>query len=256
MKIGIIQGRLSPPHNGFQETPTEWEREFDLLPKLGLNHIEWIVTKENFNTNPLFTNNLTNYPISSICADFMVDNNFYNPTYLDLTLKKICYLAISNNIKYVTIPLLENSSVNNYKILKKFINSFQHYLKTFNNLNFLIEAESSFKLVKELLNLSNNIFLTYDTGNITSCGFNHYEYLSNCISKIKTIHLKDRTKNPIKTVPPFTGDTDFNLIFKTLKDLNYRGNFTIQTARGKTGDEIQTIKTQTQKFKQLYEKFI
>ena len=30
----------------------------------------------------------------------------------------------------------------------------------------------------------------------------------------------------------------------------------MQTARGKTGDEIQTIKTQTQKFKQLYEKFI
>ena len=44
MKIGIIQGRLSEPNEGFQECPINWKREFDLLPKLDLNHIEWIVT--------------------------------------------------------------------------------------------------------------------------------------------------------------------------------------------------------------------
>ena len=35
-EIGIIQGRLSKPDNGFQETPIDWNREFNLLPKLGL----------------------------------------------------------------------------------------------------------------------------------------------------------------------------------------------------------------------------
>ena len=29
MKIGIIQGRLSKPDNGFQETPIDWNREFN-----------------------------------------------------------------------------------------------------------------------------------------------------------------------------------------------------------------------------------
>ena len=40
MKIGIIQGRLSRPVEGFQECPVDWRREFDLLPEIGLNHIE------------------------------------------------------------------------------------------------------------------------------------------------------------------------------------------------------------------------
>ena len=48
MKIGIIQGRLSEPKEGFQECPINWKREFDLLPELGLNHIEWIITSNNF----------------------------------------------------------------------------------------------------------------------------------------------------------------------------------------------------------------
>jgi len=29
MKLGIIQGRLSPPVEGFQETPANWKKEFD-----------------------------------------------------------------------------------------------------------------------------------------------------------------------------------------------------------------------------------
>ena len=34
MKLGIIQGRLSEPKEGFQECPVEWKREFDLLEEL------------------------------------------------------------------------------------------------------------------------------------------------------------------------------------------------------------------------------
>ena len=50
MKIGIIQGRLSSPDEGFQECPVDWKREFDLLRGLNLTHIEWIVTKEKFDS--------------------------------------------------------------------------------------------------------------------------------------------------------------------------------------------------------------
>ena len=78
MKIGIIQGRLSPPTEGFQDTPKDWRREFDLLPKLGLNHIEWVVTKESFEDNPLFTEDISAYTnkVSAICADNLVNKKF------------------------------------------------------------------------------------------------------------------------------------------------------------------------------------
>ena len=62
MKIGIIQGRLSPPNEGFQECPEDWKREFNLLGALDLNHIEWIVTKETYDFNPIHTENLKKYP--------------------------------------------------------------------------------------------------------------------------------------------------------------------------------------------------
>ena len=60
-KLGIIQGRLSQPLNGFQECPVEWEKEFNLLEKLGLDHIEWIVTAKSLKNNPLTTQDLRPY---------------------------------------------------------------------------------------------------------------------------------------------------------------------------------------------------
>ena len=81
MNIGIIQGRLSPPKEGFQECPKNWQREIELLSSLGLTHIEWIVTKENFSNNPIFNSEaLPADKLSSVCADFFVDPIFNNFT--------------------------------------------------------------------------------------------------------------------------------------------------------------------------------
>ena len=82
MRIGIIQGRLSRPIEGFQECPVNWQQEFSLLPELNLNHIEWIVTKKSFGTNPIFTDDVSRYPISSICADNLVDERIIDKEYL------------------------------------------------------------------------------------------------------------------------------------------------------------------------------
>ena len=93
MKLGIIQGRLSEPAEGYQDCPANWKREFDLIRQLRLNHIEWIVTKENYHSNPIHQVDLRNYPISSVCADFMVDDDFNQIEYLEDYLKPICDLV-------------------------------------------------------------------------------------------------------------------------------------------------------------------
>jgi sugar phosphate isomerase/epimerase len=92
---------------------------------------------------------------------------------------------------------------------------------------------------------------------MTSGGFDHESWIANCVSYIKNVHLKDRTKNPITTVKPFTGDTDFDLIFDKLALLGYKGRFTLQTAREEEGQELLTTIKNGNRFKQLYdEKFI
>jgi len=252
MKLGVIQGRLSQPKNGFQECPTDWNREFDLLSKLKLNHIEWVVTYDNYFSNPLFNENLKEYPISSVCADFMVEDKFNNKAFLETFLKPTCEAVIRNDINFITIPLLEKSDVNEEDVMNKFLDVFYPYTEMFKEINFLIEATIDVKKLKKVLDINDNLFVTYDTGNITSCGLNHKNYILELDDKIKHVHLKDRNIKSLKTVEPLTGDTDFNLIFKCLRDISFNGLYTLQTARGISGNETNTIIKHKEVMENLY----
>ena len=255
MKLGIIQGRLSKPINGhIQEFPKEtWENEFKLLNNLGLNHIEWIVTKKSFNENILKTD-IKKYSnlISSVCCDHIIDENIIHLEYLNEHLSPICEWSLKNNINSINIPLLEESKITeeNKESLYKTLNIFS---KKYKNLFFNFEIESDIETCLELIKTNKNFFLVYDTGNITSCGFEHEDWINKGFDFIRHVHLKDRTINPIKTVEPLTGDTDFKKIFDLLKKKNYNYNYTIQTCRGITGCEFETIKKHTNIFKKLHD---
>ena len=239
-KLGVIQGRLSPPIEGFQECPVEWKKEFELLPELGLEHIEWIVTKNSLKTNPELFEELSGYTVSSICLDNLVDYDLHEKEYLNHNLKPFCELAIRNDIKRIAIPLLEKSSVVDDRLRLKFSKNIKEYSQNYPDLDFLFEVEASSKKLIDLLSTSDNFYVTYDTGNITSCGFNHKEYINDVYDRIKTVHLKDRTYEAV-TVPPSNGDTNFKLIFNILKEKMYNDLYTLQTAREASGEEYTTI---------------
>ena len=206
----------------------------------------------NFKNNPIFNDNLKDYPISSVCADFMVDSRFCNHVYLSNRLNRTCEAVIHHGINNITIPLLEKSDVNDERVMDNFIEVFYPYTEKFKNINFLIEAELHQDKLKKILDLNTNIFVTYDTGNITSCGLNHQNYIFELGDKIKQVHIKDRIINPLETVEPTKGDTDFNLIFKCLKKINFDGLYTLQTARMEDGKEIETIKRHKKIIEEIY----
>ena len=130
-------------------------------------------------------------------------------------------------------------------------------LARFKNLNFLFEVDCDSDLALKLSQLNKNFFLTFDTGNITSSKRDVDDWFSKNFIKIKNVHLKDRTINPVETVEPFTGDVNFDKIFEILAKNKYNHLFTIQTARGDTGKEDLTIARHIRKFDKLYnEKFI
>lgn len=259
MDLGILQGRLLPPVDGLiQEFPkNNWEDEFDSIKSLGLNHIEWIITKKSFNEGVLELDISKYSPhISSICCDNLIDKEITNPYFLSKQLKPICEWAIKNGINAISIPLLEDSGVTPHTI-NRFRKTLSHYGFVYPDLEFHFELEADYDLALNMVTAAPNFFLIYDTGNITSCGYDHEIWLTCCSHVIKNVHLKDRTINPIATVKPFTGDTNFDLIFKTLSERKYKGKFTIQTAREIDGGEYNTIKKHITLFKDLYnEKFI
>lgn len=237
-----MQGRLSEPVNGhMQEFPPDWHREFQLLKLCGLTHIEWLITKGSINDNPAFDETvlLSEYPISSLCADTLVDSRIVDENYLFDNLTPICESAIRNNIEVITIPLLEDSNMEAYDIRQQFKNLISEYAKKYPNLKFSFECELTIAGLQDILELSDNFYVTYDTGNITSYGIDHSDYVSTFHSRINNVHLKDRTYKA-QTVAPSNGDTNFSLIFEKLSLLGYNGPYTMQTARGKTGNEFET----------------
>ena len=58
--------------------------------------------------------------------------------------------------------------------------------------------------------------------------------------RIVNIHVKDRILNGT-TVPLGHGDADFDLVFKMVKDINFKNNFILQTARSKNGKHKEVL---------------
>ena len=257
MKLYMMQGRLSPPvYNHMQEFPYEkWQEEFKLLKQTDIRGVEWLLTKRHFLDNPVVVDATTtqNLPISSLCFDVLVDERIIQKDYLDNTLGKLCEAIRDTKIKNITIPLLENSSMEDKDRREKFIELIVVYADKYNEINFSFEAELDTKSLDEIVFLRDNFFVTYDTGNITSCGLDHASYIKHYENKINNVHLKDRTFKA-ETVAPLTGDTDFFTIFKCLGEINYDGPFVLQTARGIIGEEYNTILKHKLIFEELYEK--
>tara|TARA_B110000211_G_C14026947_1_gene530318 strand:+ start:492 stop:1271 length:780 start_codon:yes stop_codon:yes gene_type:complete len=259
MNLGIVQGRLLKPVEGnIQEFPkNEWEKEFGIIGELGLTHIEWIITNKSFYEGVIDLK-ISDYKdkISSITCDNLITSDIFKSSFLEKQLKPICDWALKNGVNKISIPLLEDSTITPQN-KRKFFDIIISYGLLYPELEFHFEMESDWGISLELVKSSPNFYLIYDTGNITSCGFDHSEWIKNCIPYIRNVHLKDRTKKPIRTVKPFTGDTNFNLIFDKLKYFDYNGLYTLQLARGKDGEEIITTKEHIKLFKNLYEeKFI
>lgn len=256
MILGIMQGRLSPPVDGaIQEFPKDWKKEFILLKGTGLCHIDWIVTKDSFKSNPLFETDLSILPIRSICADNLISRKFCEPSFLKDNLQPICEAAIKNKIYSVTIPLLEDSSIEDLVIRNRFTQAIKPYSKKYKNLIFSFEFECEPEAILQVVKNRKNFRITYDTGNITSyknpCTMHHPVFIRSLIKYIDCIHLKDRTSEG-KTVTPGKGDADFVQIMNTLIWIGYEGCFTMQTDRGKTGNELKTTLDNMKFFKKLF----
>ena len=257
MKIGILQGRLSPPVGGhYQEFPESWDSEFQKINELNLVGLEWIITKESNLENPIFLNlnDLPEEKILSVCIDTLVDNRITDEEFLRDNLITVCDLLKNSTIKTLTIPILDESDLSDDSGRRLFCKMIQDIGKSYPDLNFAFEAELPIVKLNEIVSLSDNFYVTYDTGNITSCGVGHKEFINFFKEKIINVHIKDRTYSG-KTVQPLTGDTDFDLIFKELSLIGYSGPFILQTARAASGEEFITIKRHKEIFEELYDRY-
>ena len=259
-KIGIMQGRLSPPIDGkIQAFPgNSWEQEFFQAKEIGLDLIDWIVDADNFYENPLLTAqgtksikaliSKTGIHIGAVCADYFMDCPLLRCSrselkerldILELLVNRLSHLGIP----YLEIPFVDNSAIKDKMELQQIIETIKPRLEKAYQLGVTFAFETSLppELFRAFLLRLNHpaARANYDMGNSASLGYNPKEELESYGDLVVTVHVKDRVLKG-GTVPLGQGNTDFATCFSMLRVKNYAGPFILQVAR--TGNEMESVK--------------
>lgn len=276
---GIMQGRLTPTKGrGIQFFPFDnWEREFRLAKDLGLDEIEFIFDFDQYEENPLWTQSgketlkrimqETGVVVHSVCFDYFMRRAFFkkegdnkkklrveNVQILRHVLETMGELAIN----LIEIPLVDDSSLKNEtekEEFRKFI--LEMIAQTSQEIRFGLETDLPPKEFAGFLKdiNSDRIGANYDSGNSSGLGYDMYEEATTLRNKIFNIHIKDRVYKGT-TVELGTGSADFHGLFKGLKEIDYRGAFILQAARGEEGKETENIEKQTRFVKEYVSKYL
>ena len=257
--IGILQGRLTKQKKKIQQFPTNnWKKEFQLVKKLKVHYLEWTVDNYGFNTNPLNLKHeqkkikhlckVNRIKINSVTADFFMEEPFWkkkNKVYYLNKIKKLINNCSLLNIKFIILPLVDNSSIKNFKQQKEIIQDLKNLSPALKKKKVEILFESDFspkKLLKFIKSFKYPSFgINYDSGNSASLGFKVSDEFNAYGKYIRNIHIKDRKKNG-PSVRLGEGDVKFTDLFKQIKKIKYKGKFIIQSARSKVkGEDMQEM---------------
>lgn len=276
-QIGMMQGRLTQPKGrGIQFFPFEnWEEEFRIARKLGLNEIEFIFDFEDYKQNPLWTidgvNRIkeirteTGIQINAVCFDYFMRRAFFKEDVQQVKrieentqiIKTILESMKQLQIKLLEIPLVDDSSLKSDKekaTFREWLLKIIDYADE--TINIALETDLSPKDFKEYLNLFNHprVGANYDSGNSSGIGYDLYEEVTTLGDYIFNIHIKDRIYQGT-TVSLGTGSADFDRLFKGLSEIKYKHNFILQAARGVEGEEQDNIVAQMEFVSQYIKKY-
>jgi L-ribulose-5-phosphate 3-epimerase len=250
-RLGIMQGRLSPPTNDqIQEFPVDhWSQELFKCDALGLDCVEWVYEYPTAEANPLRT-----AAASKIVADTLAKSSVrVNSIIADYFMEKLLFgrdhdavkeaLSVLNSLVEVSaalgIPLIELPFVDSSALVTKVaqdevVFNLAPIVGKASEKGVKISFETSLgpmefrELIEKFLPLQ--IYVNYDMGNSAALGFDPAEEIGLLGDRIVNVHIKDR-KRYGGTVPLGEGATRFDIVFSELKKADYQGDFILQAAR-------------------------
>ncbi len=272
-KIGVMQGRLLPKFEGrYQAHPLGyWKDEFFTAKKIGLKYIEFILDYNDFQKNPLMSEDgifkildviqQTGVKVSSICADFFMEAPLHSKSRKIsensvIVLNKLIFNASKIGVKDIVIPCVDQSSLLNENDKETLIKNLKVPvdLASKYGINLALETDLPPKDFANLLNKfdSNHVTVNYDTGNSASLGYNIDEEFDYYGERISDIHIKDRE---FKGGSVFLGkgSVNFPLFYKNLSKIDFNGPIIMQAYRDYEGLEI--FKKQLDWLKTSYNKY-
>jgi L-ribulose-5-phosphate 3-epimerase len=257
-----MQGRLSPPEDGhFQSFPrTGWAAEIALAPQVPLRGIEWIYDRYGAGINPVETvhgrtdlkNKLqqSGVCVVSICADYFMDCPFVriDKPLLEERITKLKWLISicpELRITRIVLPFVDASRIANSKDVEVALFVLERALAqaTLCGVELHLETDLEPRKFKSLLDEIKHplIKVNYDSGNSASLGYLPVDEFAAYGDRIGSFHIKDRVLGG-GTVPLGAGNADFASLRKALIDIDYKGDFVLQVARGIAGQELNWMK--------------
>ena len=251
-----MQGRLSPLVQGrIQAFPHEhWRQEFPIANNAKFSKIEWTIDSIKFDKNPLLTkagqneicaiSTKYNVAIPSVTCDYFMENPPWKQNELDIEsdINRIIQGMSTVGANVLVIPLVDNSSVKSNPSI-----SLQFFLNMIKNLD-ANEVKIAFEVdlnASETVNFINEFpeeyfGINYDIGNSAALGHEPLEELTAYGKRVINVHVKDRVLGGT-TVRLGCGDADFSTVTKYLQNIEYNGNYIMQTARSIEGEHFEEL---------------
>lgn len=248
-KIGIIQGRLSPPCGGrIQAFPFEtWREEFSLAREAGLAFIEWVLDDLS-DENPVLHKDgqsemaslidSTGVSVWALCADcYMTERLIRSDGTIEERqvehLIRVLHQASKVKIRHLVLPFVDSSSLKSAGEIEC-LNTLLSRLKSTvaqTGVEIHLETDLEASAVCEVLRHSGEEFrATYDMGNSAALGRDPNREIPLLSNRIGSVHVKDRLLNG-ETVPLGAGNVSFAACFERLREAGYGGIWTLQVAR-------------------------
>jgi hexulose-6-phosphate isomerase len=260
-EIGFMQGRLCAQVDGkIQAFPwRDWETEFTEAAALGIRAMEWTLDQERLYENPLMTvegqerihelSKEQQLGIPSLTGDCFMQAPFWKAegeakAALQSDFLAICRACSAVGIEIVVVPLVDNGRLDSAVQEDELVEFLLSQQQFFRELDVRVIFESDFaptELRRFIDRLPVERFgINYDTGNSAALGFDPAEEFAAYGSRVCNVHIKDRMLGGT-TVPLTKGAARFDVVFAELAEVNYQGNFILQTARAVDGDHAYAL---------------
>lgn len=258
-----MQGRLSPLINGrIQAFPWDnWKEEYPMAQRINIHLMEWTLDQERLYENPLLTATgqteiralcqLHELGIPSLTGDCFMQAPLWKAQGLERIALERDFVEITKGcaaigITMLVVPLVDNGrleSAAQEDALVGFLESQADFLAA-HRLKVVFESDYlPQELARFIARLNCALFgINYDIGNSAALGFNPKEEFAAYGPRIVNVHVKDRVLGGT-TVPLGTGSADFDAVFAALAQINYEGNFILQTARAADGNHADALCT-------------
>lgn len=259
-RIGIMQGRLLPPVGGrIQAFPGPgWRREFALAAEIGLQSIELTIETASLGKHPLATSEGrgqlrrlardSGVALAGLCCDVFMERPLIIASAEAREdavgiLETLMTAAADAELPMIELPLLQANSLARPGAEAAFAPVLARALRRAESagIDVLLEADLAPEPFAAFLarNEHPRLGVNYDCGNSTYFGFAPESEIAALGPWIRNVHLKDCTRAAY-SVPLGEGETEFEVVFKSLARALYRGDFILQAAR--TGDELATAR--------------